>query len=69
MNPDVLSPGLTLLAKLSAIVVHTEEWLSDHRHENDLTALRAVLSDTEVQEWMQGMTKLALAPLKRKERL
>lgn len=61
----VLKPGVALLAKLSAIVVHAEEWLGDNRHEHDLLALKGLLSDAEVQEWLQGMTELALAPLKR----
>lgn len=65
MDSDILNPKARLLAKLSAIVVHAEEWLSDNRHGNDLTALQVLLADAEVQEWVQGMVKLALAPLKR----
>ncbi len=65
MTTNVLNPKLTLLAKLSAIAVHAEEWLSPNSHGNDLLALKSVLYDSEVQEWLWGMTELTLAPLKR----
>ena len=64
-QPDVLKPELAVLAKLSAVVVHLEEWLAADSHPNDRLALEAVLCDPEVQAWVRGMEALALAPLKR----
>jgi hypothetical protein len=63
MNP--LKPSATLLCKLGSIVVHTEEMLSDKGHHFDLEALKAVLTDREVEEWMLAMQKMALLPEKR----
>mgnify|MGYP001604301854 CR=1 FL=1 len=59
-----ITPDVALLCKLSAFVVHAEEWFAEH-HEYDLIALRDVLLDPDVREWVDGMTKLALAPVKR----
>jgi len=65
MATDVLKPSLALLAKLSAVVVHLEEWLSEDGHPNEKIALDGVLYDPEVQEWVREMEARTLAPLKR----
>ena len=62
---ELYEVSLSLLAKLSAVVVHLEEWLSDDSHPNDKIALETALYDPEVQEWVRIMETLALAPLKR----
>lgn len=63
-------PSLTLLCKLGSIVVHADELTEpvDARkgtapHEFDLSALRALIDDPEVKEWIEAMG--AMLPLKR----
>jgi hypothetical protein len=63
---DPLYPLPSLLCKLASIAVHIEEGLDPKKqHPFDVTALKSVLNDAEVQEWMKAMTKLGLAPIKR----
>lgn len=65
MNP--LKPSTSLLCKLGSIVVHVEEMLSPSGHQFDKTALDQLLKDSEVREWISGMDKLAMLPVKRGE--
>ena len=62
---DPLSPPMAVLAKLSAIVVHYEEWQSDQGHPFDKTSLDMAINDPEVQAWVRNMTTLGFAPVKR----
>jgi hypothetical protein len=55
---------LSLLVKLGSIVVHAEELLSTDGRHVDLEAMRPLLADAEVQNWIKGMG--ALLPLKRR---
>lgn len=57
--------GIRLLAKLGAIAVHAEEYLSPDGHSVDKTALENLLADEEVQTWLKSMG--ALVPKKRKQ--
>lgn len=59
-------PNLSTLVKLGSIAVHADEALGPGGHHYDLTALRTLLSDPEVVEWLDSMDKLALLPKKRK---
>lgn len=52
---DPLKPGLSLLSKLGSIAVHAEEFLSPKGHEFDLVALRSLIEDVEVKQWMKDM--------------
>ena len=63
-SKEILNPSVPLLAKLSAVVVHADEWLTE-QHPFDLAALKSVVYDPEVQAWIENMTTLALAPSKR----
>ena len=63
---DVLNPKPALLCKLGSIIVHADEMLSPDGHAFDKEALRSLLSDAEVAEWIAGMGAMALVPLKRK---
>jgi len=63
MNP--VKPSSSLLSKLGSIVVHTEEMLSEKSHHFDLIALKTVLNDPEVVEWLVEMRKMAMIPEKR----
>jgi hypothetical protein len=62
-NP--FKPSPELLSKLGSIVVHSEEMISDTGHHFDLSALRAVLNDPEVRDWLKKMTDMAMVPVKR----
>lgn len=61
----MLNPEASLLCKLSSIVVHTDEFLSDDGHYLDKAALQDLLVDEEVVKWINEMTKAGLAPVKR----
>jgi hypothetical protein len=64
-NYDALAPSPALLAKLGSIVVHADEMAGPSGHAFDLMALQSVISDPEVQEWLNGMRRLAMLPEKR----
>jgi hypothetical protein len=57
--------GTTLAVKLGSLLVHAEEATEDGAHAFDLHAMRALISDPEVQAWREEMDKLALLPVKR----
>lgn len=63
---DVFAPPVALIAKLGSILVHVEEGLSDAGHHFDWTATRSLLSDREVQQWIEGLRAHALVPVKRR---
>lgn len=65
MGLNVLKPNATTLIKLGSIAVHAEELLSPLGHHFDLSTLQALLEDEEIKEWLAGMNKLALLPVKR----
>lgn len=62
---DPFDPSPALLAKLGSIAVHAEELLSPTGHGFDKVALESVMADPEVVEWMEGMRRLAMLPVKR----
>ncbi len=62
---DTFSPPLALLVKLGSIVVHIEEATSTNGHEFDWVALRSLLADREVQQWIESMDKKGFLPKKR----
>jgi len=63
MNP--LRPELSLLVKLGSIAVHVEEMLSPKGHYFDKEAIRSLLNDEEVKQWIKEMNRLAFLPKKR----
>jgi hypothetical protein len=71
MRSDIIEPSLSLLCKLGSIVVHADEATEPDASGNlitvkrhfDIAALRALLDDPEVKDWIKGMG--ALLPLKR----
>lgn len=63
---DALKPGVALLCKLASITVHAQEMLSPKGHDVDRRALLSALDDAEVIEWIADMTKMAMAPVRRK---
>lgn len=62
---DALNPSPGLLCKLASIAVHADEFLSPDGHEMDRVALNSALSDDEVKAWLEQMTAMAMAPVKR----
>ena len=65
MSTDPLQPSAQLLIKLGSIIVHADEFTSDGGHELDLGAMRGVMSDPEVKEWLEQMNSMAFLPVKR----
>jgi len=63
---DVFNPPVGLLCKLGSIIVHAEEGSGEDSHDFDWVALRTLLADREVQQWLDGMRAKALVPVKRK---
>lgn len=59
--------SMQLLMKLGSIAVHAQEMLSDDGHAFDRVALKQLLDDVEVKDWIAEMTKMALLPVKRKD--
>lgn len=52
---DPLKPSLSLLSKLGSIVVHADEALSPKGHEYDRLAIRSLIGDPEIQQWIADM--------------
>jgi hypothetical protein len=62
---EPLKPGQSLLCKLASITVHCDEMMSSDGHEYDKIALSMAVNDPEVREWIDKMTKMGMAPVKR----
>lgn len=62
---EPLTPGVRLLSKLGSLVVHCEEAASAKGHAFDKMAIDSIVNDREVQDWLDGMRKMALLPVKR----
>jgi len=62
---DPLRVGVSMAVKLGSIAVHVEELLSSNGHEFDTAALKTLLDDAEVKEWLDAMSKKAFLPVKR----
>lgn len=56
---------VTLAAKLASIVVHADEWSSPDGHPFDATAMRSLIADREVIDWVNKISEAGLAPVKR----
>jgi hypothetical protein len=62
---DVYAPPVGLLAKLGSIVVHVDEGSGTGGHDFDWQAVRSLIADREVQEWLIGMDGKGLLPKRR----
>lgn len=62
---DPFKPTPSLLMKLGSIVVHADAATSEKGHPFDIEAIKSLLSDAEVVEWMKEMDKRALLPVRR----
>lgn len=61
---DPYKPSLSLLVKLGSIAVHADELASPDGHHFDAVALRQLIKDAEVRNWITSMG--AFLPVKRK---
>lgn len=64
---DALNPSTALLIKLGSLARHAEELLLPGAHEFDAEAIKSLLADSEVVEWMKAADALALLPVPRAE--
>lgn len=55
-KPDPLKPSLATLSKIGSIVVHTQELFGPMGHTFDRIAMKALLADEDVNEWIKQMT-------------
>lgn len=62
---DPLNPTASLLSKLASLAVHVEELQSPSGTPDDAAAIRSLLADAEINEWISEMRKMALIPVKR----
>lgn len=62
-NP--LEPTASELTKIGSIVRHVEEGLEENGHPLDVIAVRALLADEDVVDWLGRMDELGLLPVKR----
>jgi hypothetical protein len=62
---DPLKPSVTLLTKLGSALVHAAEATEPGGHPFDIDALRGLLADDEIVDWIAAMDGLALLPKKR----
>jgi hypothetical protein len=62
--PDFLVLAPTLAAKLAGIVVHADEFTGPGAHHFDMAAIRALVADPEVRDWIERCGPLA--PQKRR---
>lgn len=63
---NVLAPSPAVLCKLGSIIVHVEEGAGQDGHAFDWVAVRQLMADPEVQDWLSGMGKMAMLPVKRR---
>lgn len=61
-----LDPSVSLLCKLGSIATHAQELTSPGGHVFDRIALKSLLDDPEVKEWMAEMDSAAMLPKIRK---
>lgn len=66
MGTKMLNPTTSLLVKLGSIAVHADELLSPDAHPMDQVALKSLLGDPEIVEWLKRMDEAALLPRKRR---
>lgn len=62
---DPLKPTPALLCKLASVAVHADEMLSPNGHHLDKIALRSAIEGAEVAEWIEQMTVMGMALVKR----
>jgi hypothetical protein len=64
---DLFHPKLSLLVKLGSIAVHADEMLSPGAHEFDMEAIKPLLRDPDLKEWIKQMTEKGFMPVRRNQ--
>ena len=64
---DPLKPDATVLIKLGSIAVHADEFLSSDGSHFDAEAIRGLVADPEVADWLKQMDAMAFLPKKRSD--
>lgn len=62
---SVIHPSKAVVIKLGSIARHAQEMIGPSGHPVDVQAIRALLSDPEVAEWMEQADAMALLPVMR----
>ena len=57
--PDFLVLTPTLAAKLAGVVVHADEFTGPGGHPFDMAAIRSLVADPEVRDWLERCGPLA----------
>lgn len=65
MSSNPLAPSVPTLVKLGSIARHVEEILAPGAHEFDVHAVKGLLKDPDIQQWMKAADAMALLPVKR----
>lgn len=60
-------PDFSVAVKLASIAVHADEATSPGAHALDVAAIKTLLADQEVMEYMETLRGMALLPVKRSE--
>lgn len=65
---DVTNPPIRLLAKIGSIIVHADELTGKHGSKVDAEAIRNLLDDGEICDWLRGLEVQYPGALPRKRR-
>ena len=62
---DWQQPSLSLLVKLGSVARHAGEYIGPLGHPIDAEAIKGLLADPEVEEWLERLDAIGLLPVKR----
>lgn len=65
---EAMNPSASLTMKIASIVVHAAEYhMTNQCAPEDVVAIKGLLGDHDVREWLEALTAAACAPLMRSE--
>ncbi len=62
---EAMQPKMSILVKLGSLAVHVDELLSPQGHTFDKEAIKSLLDDPELNEWLAAMDAMSFLPKKR----